>query len=424
MFCSVSVIIIPAIWCVRVVFRGAERLMMKMFESASAIRIGLFFCMLTILVFMFGGCENNISESSLTASIAASRQPSIESSSADSSSTESLIESSKIVSSKSSSKAVSSKAASSKKAVSSTISLPKINTIGNSVGNIYNDGRMAYQGEWIFYRNDEDNGKLYKVKIDGTNRIVVDKNSTYVNNINIVGDDIYYSASTSSDNYLFCCLCKIKADGSGFVELEHPENDRYSSLYVIDNTLYMLSFKEFRAMNPDGTIKKIYPKVLSFVIYNNIIYYMENSEDDIKISQMNLMGDDNKFLLSFKKDSDYFGNEICGVSNGWIYYKGNKNSLMRYNISSSKTEKVLNVCYSIIVQDDWIFFDDDSSNICRMKSNDITKKETLKASIGVFRMFIISDWLYYIADGAESGTHKMKFDSSHDQFAEEQLRKY
>lgn len=49
-----------------------------------------------------------------------------------------------------------------------------VNERGNTVGNIVNYGYVAMQGDWIYYRNPNDNNKLYKIRTDGTDRALVE----------------------------------------------------------------------------------------------------------------------------------------------------------------------------------------------------------------------------------------------------------
>ena len=45
-----------------------------------------------------------------------------------------------------------------------------VNKRGNTAGNIINGGIVAIQGDWIYYSNQSDDGKLYTVKTDGSKK--------------------------------------------------------------------------------------------------------------------------------------------------------------------------------------------------------------------------------------------------------------
>jgi len=76
---------------------------------------------------------------------------------------------------------------------------PAVNTRGNSTGNITNGGYAAIQGDVIYYHNGGDNGKLYKIKTDGSGKQKLsDDKADY---INVIGDWIYYIAGRYSNEY-------------------------------------------------------------------------------------------------------------------------------------------------------------------------------------------------------------------------------
>jgi hypothetical protein len=71
-------------------------------------------------------------------------------------------------------------------------------------------------GDWLYFLNYSDNGQLYKMKTDGTNKAKVNEDGFHC--VNVVGDWIYY-ASQSINNPSEQRMFKIKTDGSGKVEI-------------------------------------------------------------------------------------------------------------------------------------------------------------------------------------------------------------
>jgi hypothetical protein len=62
-------------------------------------------------------------------------------------------------------------------------------------------------GEWIYYSNYGDNGKIYKIRIDGTENMRLNDDESWF--INIVGDwIIYINRSDDSNQY------KVHTDGT------------------------------------------------------------------------------------------------------------------------------------------------------------------------------------------------------------------
>ena len=77
---------------------------------------------------------------------------------------------------------------------------------GNIVGNLANDGLVAQQGDWIHYVNGLEDNKIYKIRIDGTQKQkVCDDHAGY---LNVIDDWIYYVKG-------FDKLYKIRTDGTG-----------------------------------------------------------------------------------------------------------------------------------------------------------------------------------------------------------------
>jgi len=70
----------------------------------------------------------------------------------------------------------------------------------------YNDAIVW--GDWLYYKNDSDDNKLYKIKIDGSDNIKL--NDDYTDYINVAGDWIYYS-NLDDGNQTY----RIRTDGTG-----------------------------------------------------------------------------------------------------------------------------------------------------------------------------------------------------------------
>ncbi len=68
-------------------------------------------------------------------------------------------------------------------------------------------GNTNVVDDWIFYRNDSDEGKLYKIRTDGTERARLNQDRS--GNINSVDGWIFYR--NDSDNGK---LYKIRMDGT------------------------------------------------------------------------------------------------------------------------------------------------------------------------------------------------------------------
>lgn len=187
---------------------------------------------------------------------------------------------------------------------------------------------LIVSGDWIFYANQSEDGKLYKIKVDGTERIkLTDLQSS---SINLIGDWIYYQ-NVIHDNMIY----RIKVDGTG---RELVNTQRAYNLIIEDSTIY------FR-----------------------------NPNDDNKIYKMALDGT-NKTKLS-DESSDTFN-----IANGWIYYiTRNVPGGDLYKMRLDGTEKTYlndqNVT-NMIIFDDWIYYKKIEKMIYRIKT-DGTNKQNL-----------------------------------------------
>jgi len=79
------------------------------------------------------------------------------------------------------------------------------NEMGNTFGNMNNHGIFSLQGDWIYFANNSDNGKLYKVKIDDTGEIKLSDDQAIC--INVIGEWVYY--------FDFSGIYRIKTNGTG-----------------------------------------------------------------------------------------------------------------------------------------------------------------------------------------------------------------
>jgi len=98
---------------------------------------------------------------------------------------------------------------------------------GNSPGNIINAGLAAKQGDWIYYRSNDDY-RIYKIKTDGSGRTKLNDDESY--NLNVVGEWIYYSNGGDGNR-----IYKIKTDGSGRTKVN---NDSSLNLNVVGEWIY------------------------------------------------------------------------------------------------------------------------------------------------------------------------------------------
>jgi len=230
---------------------------------------------------------------------------------------------------------------------------------GNTTGNIINGGLVVQQGDWIYYSNYDDGEKLYKKRINGTEKTKL--NDDVSRCINVIGDWIYYRDNKS-------ILYKIHTNGTQHTKMTFAYND--SCLYVN--------------------------------VVGNWIYYINNdeSENDVGIiSKIHIDG-------TQKTELNEYNSLLINVVNDWIYYttsnlsaSGLSSSL--YKIRTNGTEKIkLDDNFGgifFIVVDNWIYYsaEDGLYKICTDGTQKTKLNDGNDTYFGIMGMNVVGDWIYF-----------------------------
>lgn|GEM_PF-2384716 len=240
-----------------------------------------------------------------------------------------------------------------------------INTYGNTSGNITNRGLVAIQGDWIYYSNGSDIGKLYKIKTDGTGKQKLndDYSSQY---INVIGNNIYYSGTNSN-------LYTINIDGSGRKKLN---NDYTEYIYVIGDK----------------------------------IYYKNYSSNGSAIYSIKTDGTDRKSLSNDSPD-------CLSIMGDRIYYRNNSDNCKLYSIKTDGTDKQkLNddITCEINVVNDEIFYRNNSDNdkIYKIKTDGTDRQKVSDDTDGSAFLNVVGDMIYYSHSWGDNGTYSIKTDGT------------
>jgi len=178
----------------------------------------------------------------------------------------------------------------------------KINTIGNTGGNIVNGGLAAIQGDWIYYTLIL-NG-MYKIKTDGTERTKLNNDLSMF--INVVGDWIYYGT---------------------FIIIDEIPIDDYAVEEITEDRLYKIK--------TDGTerTRLIDPSGLFFNVVGDWIYYGNYSDGD-KLYKIKIDGTGKTKLSEDKVD-------YTNIVRDWIFYDNvSKGKLCRIKIDGTDREEM------------------------------------------------------------------------------------
>jgi len=292
---------------------------------------------------------------------------------------------------------------------------------GNTQGNILNGGYVAIQGDWLYYHNWDDGGKLYKAKTDGSNKQKLNNDESI--SINVIGDWIYYYGS--GENYGTYC---VKTDGTGLKKISSNSCIQVVDdwIYFNDNDGYDKMYRLFR-MKTDGSGKQKLTDTRSVdvSVVNDWIYYYDDSYDIQDLYRMKTDGSGKQKLsvkLGYKGD--------YGVIGDWIYYSNGDDKYKLYRIKTDGTGKQKlsderSDHYSNIV-DGWIYYsngddtveaegkdeDDimDVGKLYRIKI-DGTGKQKLNndGSIGIN---VVGDRIFYINRSSDNKWYTMKTDGT------------
>lgn len=162
----------------------------------------------------------------------------------------------------------------------STSKIPD-NTIGNTAGNLYNQGLYAEIDGRVYFSNVYDSGKLYSMKIDQTDvKKLSDLSAKY---INVGGKYVFFFGRNTASSTGFSSVLKkpalIMLDQKGTTTTT-LSSDATQSMILVGNKLYYQHYTEkegptFQIVNVNNKKKE---KLLDYLInpscyYNGSIYY-------------------------------------------------------------------------------------------------------------------------------------------------------
>lgn len=259
---------------------------------------------------------------------------------------------------------------------------------GNFIGNIINGGFAVRQGDWIYFRKQNDLGSIYKTNVLDENKIYK-LNSDNAMYINVVGEWLYYKDYGQPG-----AIYKMKTDGSNRDKLIE---DKVSFITVINDWIYYQNESDgdkIYKIKTDGSSRSLVcsDATYSLNVIGNWIYY-RNDSDKNRIYKIKTDGS-NKMKLTEERCYD----NIL-VDGDWIYYIDWLRELYKVKLDGSNKTKVSNSKISqFIISHGMIFFtlksNDYWGSLYKMdlKGKNITKLDNDQSA----NMSIVSDWIYYI----------------------------
>ncbi len=301
-------------------------------------------------------------------------------------------------------------------------------TVGNTAGNIINQGLVAKQGDWIYFNNTSDNHYLYKMRVDGTGG-KIRLNNMESNYINVVGDWVYYASGANGHLY------KVRTDGVGDIVQLNNESANYVN--VVGSWIYYErgSTGYLYKMRTDGVGGEIQlnSKISYYInVVGNWVYYAGDSNgylykirtdgtDETQLSSNtsgyinainNLVyyanGNDSSYLYKISENGTNNNHQI-----DWVCYDDNyfNKSLCSTQINILKT-KINNLSSNWVnVVDGWIYFSDNGRQYLQKMRIDGTELTTLNNDSSYY-INVVDGWIYY-GNGDDNGNlYKIRIDGS------------
>jgi hypothetical protein len=276
------------------------------------------------------------------------------------------------------------------------------NEMGNTNGNLDNNGLAAIQDDWIYYST---NKSVCKIKTDGTQRTVLcsgkaDPNR-YAAFINVLGDWVYYAAVNAPNTSIG--VYKIKTDGTKRQQI--LSESTIDDLHVIGDWIY---YNDEYKIKTDGTGKqKIYEqKVASGCTFNIVdgwfYFYDKDNNDNDCVFKMKTDGTDKKKIYSGHTD-----NMI--VKDNLIYYVDYSDKClykMKTDGTDAKQLSTDRVYLSINISGNWIYYYSDNEGLCKIKT-DGTGKQIIYSNCYPADINIVGDWIYY-EDNSSQKLYRIK----------------
>jgi len=285
--------------------------------------------------------------------------------------------------------------------------------LGNSMQNLQCGGIAAQQGNWIYFRNDNDGGKLYKARPDDSAMTALTKDA--VNYINVWGDWIYY-VNQSDKNKIY----RVRTDGT-----ENTKLLDYGANYMlfVGGKLYFSYAGNglfLYRMDADGkNLKQMNKQVIYQLTYHKgMLYYAVGFVNKAKrIWAIKPDGSDDKMLIDLKIDLVMFDGDR-------IYYRDYTKQLRLISMPVAEFTKQttdqqtveldnFNVPTAMQIVGDYLIYLNSNAgdSLYRLDmENDLNIP--LTTQVMCTNMNIVNNWIYYEVTGKPVKLFRMRIDGS------------
>lgn len=255
--------------------------------------------------------------------------------------------------------------------------------IGNTFGNILNNGLVVQVDDWVYYSNSADEWKIYKKRIDGSENTKVSDYAGW--GLNVIDDWIYYADMTEGENWF---MCRVNIDDKTDEVL--TDNPAINIIATKDWIYYLDGYHLYKT-TPDGNVNISLTNqfVYHFLLYDDVIFYKILDENNSNaIYKMNTDGSN--------REKIYEGNlSIFHIDSEWLYVKNLEDEKKLYRISrdGSRLEKVIDLSFSYMnIYDDWVYYVDEDGIYKISLSGEHNMKLTDDTGTNIN---VIDGWVYY-----------------------------
>jgi uncharacterized protein YjdB len=270
---------------------------------------------------------------------------------------------------------------------------------GNTLGNISNGGFFAESNGSIYFSFMSYLG-LYKINKNDNNKTKIFDG--YAENINVVGDNIYFTDNESHLN-------KMKIDGTGLTKVS---DDKFKYVNVIGDTVYYQSNNSsLNKIKTDGSGKtEIIQEQARYInVKDGWIYYVDNSNGN-HLYKIRIDGNE-KTILARNID-----NRPILVDNEWVYFNNGK--ISKVKVDGTGQQMVYGSdSQNLNIKDGWIIFTPRNvETLYKLKIDTIDGLKKLSNNAKVrSTISVIDEYIYYNSyENFKDVMRRVKIDGTED----------
>ena len=219
-------------------------------------------------------------------------------------------------------------------------------------GNLANAGLVVYKDNWIYFSNGDDNGTLYKMHLDGSEKTKL--NDVYSFGLNTDNEWVYYYRYIPDKvvKTMHQMLYKIRTDGTEETLL--LEQGQFATLrdgwiYFTDNGIYRIK--------TDGTERTLISEVkASSICLAGERIYFSNSDDNWYLYMMRMDGTEKTLLVKDRASGImanggyiYYLYKITDANGGNVIYRIGSDGSGHIELNKKKTAY-------FNIADEWIYY--------------------------------------------------------------------